>query len=151
MKYYLDTEFNEHGGKLISLALVPEAPRVPLYLMNDDKVNATPWVLDNVFLNIMKGPVHPLALPHANYFGLHIVDYLRPDDHPIIIADSPVDIARFCQALSTDINGAWASAHYPRMTFEVHNVDCYPTTLAGAVQHNALWDAMALKHKLDSQ
>ena len=150
MKYYLDTEFNEHGGELISLALVPEAPRVPLYLLNAEPMNVTPWVKDNVSRVIHHAPVHPVALPHANYFGLHIVDYLRPDDHPIIIADSPVDIARFCQALSTDINGGWASAHYPRMTFEVYNVDCYPTDLPGAIQHNALWDAMALQHKLES-
>lgn len=38
--------------------------------------------------------------------------------------------------------------NYPRMTFEVHNVDCYPTTMKGAVQHNAWWDAMALRHTL---
>lgn len=44
--------------------------------------------------------------------------------------------------------GQVASADYPTMTFEVHNVDCYPTTLPGAVQHNAWRDAMALREKL---
>lgn len=68
------------------------------------------------------------------------------DNCHTIIADSPVDIGRFCAALSTSEDGGWASADYPRMTFEVHNVDCYPTTLPGAVQHNAWWDAMALRH-----
>jgi hypothetical protein len=37
------------------------------------------------------------------------------------------------------------------MTFEVHNVDCYPTALEGAVQHNAWWDAMALRAALEKQ
>ncbi len=32
--------------------------------------------------------------------------------------------------------------------FEMHRVDAYPTMLPGAVQHNAYWDAMALRHKL---
>jgi hypothetical protein len=27
-------------------------------------------------------------------------------------------------------------------------VDAYPTTLDGAIQHNAWWDAMALRHLL---
>jgi hypothetical protein len=59
-----------------------------------------------------------------------------------------VDIGRFCAAISTAANGGWASADYPRITFEVHNVECYPTTLPGAVQHNAWWDAMALREYL---
>lgn len=36
----------------------------------------------------------------------------------------------------------------PHLTFEVIRVDAYPTTLEGAVQHNAWWDAMALRHLL---
>lgn len=35
-----------------------------------------------------------------------------------------------------------------RLTFEVHNVNAYPTTLPNAVQHNAWWDAVALQHAL---
>ena len=66
----------------------------------------------------------------------------------LVIADSPVDIGRFCDALTTSPTGGWASAEYRLMTFEVHNVDCYPTTLEGAVQHNAWWDAMALRRLL---
>jgi hypothetical protein len=70
---------------------------------------------------------------------------------PVIIADSPVDIWRFCEAISTGSDGEWASTEFPHMSFEVHNVDCYPTDLPGAVQHNAWWDAMALRHKLAAQ
>jgi hypothetical protein len=31
----------------------------------------------------------------------------------------------------------------------LRHLDVYPTTLAGAIQHNAYWDAAALKHWLD--
>jgi hypothetical protein len=67
---------------------------------------------------------------------------------PLIIADSPVDIGRFCEALSTGADGGWASTGYPQMVFEVCNVECYPTDLPGAVQHNAWWDALALREKM---
>lgn len=36
----------------------------------------------------------------------------------------------------------------PPLRFEVSNLDAYPTDLPGAVQHNAWWDAMALRHLL---
>lgn len=71
------------------------------------------------------------------------------DEHPVIIADSPVDIARFTDAVSTDEYGNWVATGYPRMTFEVWNVDCYPTKLAGGVRHNAWRGTMALKEKLN--
>lgn len=151
MRYYLDTEFNEHGGELISLALVTDK-HVPLYIVSSEPIDMSSWIFDNVFNNIHAGgPVEPVVLRSPLFFGEVIRNYIGEDDHPVIIADSPVDIWRFCQVLSTNEDGGWQSADYPRMTFEVHNVDCYPTTLAGAVQHNALWDAMALKRKLDSQ
>ena len=148
-RYYLDTEFNEHGGKLISLALVTDR-HVPLYIINDEPMNPTPWVSANVLVSrvLRSGPVQPVVLQSANQFGEVIRNYIGNENHPVIIADSPVDIWRFCQVLSTNDDGEWASADYPMMTFEVHNVDCYPTDLEGAIQHNALWDAMALRHKL---
>jgi hypothetical protein len=36
----------------------------------------------------------------------------------------------------------------PRLSFEMFREDAYPTTLEGAVQHNAWWDAMALRELL---
>ena len=70
-------------------------------------------------------------------------------DEPTIVADSVVDIGRFCRALSTGMDGGWSSVDYPVVRFEVHDVAAYPTTLPGAVQHNAWWDAMALRHMLE--
>jgi hypothetical protein len=71
------------------------------------------------------------------------------DTHPVFVTDSPTDIMRFCAAITTDFSGSWRSCEYPRMTFEVYNVEAYPTKLEGAVQHNAWWDAMALKDKIE--
>jgi hypothetical protein len=147
MRYYLDTEFDGHGGVLLSLALIQEGG-LSLHVRTAERA-IDPWVIANV---------EPLMDAHdadmigddvpPNNIGSYIRRFLGEDQEPVIIADSPVDIGRFCEALSTGEHGGWASADYPLMTFEVHNVDCYPTTLPGAVQHNAWWDAMALRHLL---
>lgn len=146
MRYYLDTEFDGHGGPLLSIALVPEEG-ISIHIRTFERAK-DPWVVANV---------EPLMDDHCasvsgsvgiNEVGAALMEFIGDDAHPVIIADSPVDIGRFCAALSTGADGGWASVDYPRVSFEVHDVSCYPTTLPGAVQHNAWWDAMALRHLL---
>jgi hypothetical protein len=146
VRYYLDCEFDGHNGPLLSLALVQE-DGFSIHIKTDDKPE-DPWVWDNVW-PVMHEHFADIAVTglDSREVGSEIRRFL--DSDPTIIADSPVDIGRFCQAISTGEDGGWASADYPRMAFEVHNVDCYPTTLKGAVQHNAWWDAMALREKLN--
>ena len=145
-RYYLDCEFDGHDGPLISLALVRTARDSIMIVTGHSPLD--PWVRENVLsvLHSDKAPDTQFCRPNA--VGRYIRAFIGDDLEPIIVADSPVDIGRFCAAISTGEDGGWASADYPRMTFEVHNVDCYPTPLKGAVQHNAWWDAMALRHKL---
>lgn len=146
MRYYLDTEFDGHNGPLLSLALVAEEG-LSLHLRTTARA-ADPWVVQNVEPLMGEHDADVRGEVATNRIGALIRGFIAPDQSPVIIADSPVDIGRFCSAISTGEDGGWASADYPLMTFEVHNVDAYPTTLAGAVQHNAWWDAMALRHKL---
>lgn len=145
--YYIDTEFDGHGGALLSFAMVRDDDYSIHIKTNQNP--ADPWVAQNV-MPAMKRHNADIAITGItpNEVGRYLRLFIGDDKAPIIKADSPVDIARFCQAISTDDRGNWASAEYPRMTFEVHNVDCYPTILTGAVQHNAWWDAKALKEKL---
>ena len=144
MKYYLDCEFDGHNGPLLSMALVREDGA---YVYLSTNVVATdPWVIANVVPHLMLiGGVNDTC--ELSEVGDFMRSILREDDAPTIIADSCVDIARFCRAISTDSNGGWASVDGD-IKFEVHDVTCYPTGLANAVQHNAYWDAMALKWKL---
>ena len=141
MNYFLDTEFNEFGGDLISLALVREDNCAFLYVATDCK-NPGAWVAANV-LPIIDAPGADAVLIHPTSFGRFIEDFLDGDEYPNIVADWPDDIRYFCQAL---ITGPGEMINIPRVAFEVRRVDAYPTTLAGAVQHNALWDARALRH-----
>lgn len=149
MRYYLDTEFDGHGGALLSLALVREDD-LSIHIRTTARAT-DPWVIANVE-PLMREHDADMMISNAapNAVGRMVREFIANDVAPVIVADSPVDIGRFCAALSTGEDGGWASADYPRIVFEVHNVDCYPTTLADAVQHNAWWDAMALRAKLQA-
>ena len=151
MRYYLDTEFDGHNGTLLSLALVAEEGE-SLHLRTSDRAT-DPWVIANVEplmdshdASVIAHDVDPNAVGAitVNFFKLH-----RDRTPTVIVADSIVDIGRFCRALSTGTDGGWCSFDGD-IQFEVHDVACYPTDLPGAVQHNAWWDAMALRHKLAS-
>ncbi len=146
MRYFIDTEFDGHGGPLLSLAMVRE-DGASIHVRTTDRATDR-WVIENVepLMDEHHADVSIEVTP--NRVRDQILKHLGQDPHPVIIADSPVDINRFCSAISTGPDGMWASVDYPRMTFEVHNVDCYPTALPNAVQHNAWWDAMALDEKL---
>lgn len=159
MRYYLDTEFNGMGGELLSLALVSEAPIGGVYLANKAVRRAAewsktqphiktpgidPWVWKNV-LPIIELKNDGLQWDSLDMFSYWIGHVLGGDPDPIIVTDWPDDIKYFCQCL---ITGPGEMIDIPGIKFEVVRVDAYPTDLPGAVQHNAYWDAMALRYKL---
>lgn len=145
MNYYLDTEFDGFGGPLLSLALVRE-DGASLYLVYTDHVAHDPWVRDNV-LPIMRAVPYDVSVVNCNRPGgtFRIAAFLSADPEPHINTDWPDDVRYFCQAI---IIGPGQMASIPHLSFEIHRVDAYPTDLPGAVQHNAWWDAMALRHLL---
>lgn len=150
MRYYLDTEFNSFGGELISLGLVRE-DGAQLYVVYELPKKINPWVKTNVIPylytlpatqtndDIFVGPVD--AQTGANF----LTQFLKGDETPVIITDWPDDIKYFCGAI---IIGPGTMVNLPYLIFNMMRVESYPTTLVGAVQHNALWDALALKEKL---
>lgn len=148
MRYYVDCEFDGHNGPLLSLAMVREDGESIHIRVDIEPMDI--WVRQNVLPLMDKHEADYSRSIYPNEVGGSIRWFIGADRSPVIVTDSPVDVGRFCRALSTGSDGEWASADYPHMTFEVHNVDCYPTELQGAVQHNAWWDAMALRHKLAS-
>lgn len=145
-RFYIDCEFDGHNGPLLSIAMVAE-DGLGLHLTTTEEAN-DPWVLVNVVPLLSYHDADISGRVDLNEVGDALRSFMRGVDCPVIVADSPVDIGRFCQALSTNRDGGRASTDYPQLRFEVHNVDCYPTSLADAVQHNAYWDAMALREAL---
>lgn len=145
--FFIDCEFDGHNGPLLSFAIVRDTGEGMHITVTDAPPVGDPWVAKNV-LPIMDSHRSPqVAWVRTNEVGGVLRAFIGDCQRPYIVADSPVDIGRFCQALSTGRDGGWASAEYPSIGFAVLNVDCYPTDLPGAIQHNAWWDAMALRHK----
>lgn len=159
-RWYIDCEFDGHNGLLLSLAMVPESgpsvyievDRLLTYDVNRLSI-WDPWVKENVepYLSSVTGKVGAeycyvepfLAIGHV------LLTHLGKAGASVtVIADSPVDIARFCQNISSNRHGGYQPNLFNYIKFEVYDIDCYPTTLEGAIQHNAWWDAMALRQKL---
>lgn len=149
MNYFLDCEFDGFGGDLLSLALVRQDGKA-LYIILDRAFQpCTPWVTENVLPHLRDvGPDQAIweNLTPAEA-ARTIRDFLLGDNRPHIIADWPDDIAYFCRALMTGPGEMVSMRH---ITFEMMRVQAYPTTLGGTVQHNAYWDAMALRHLFTS-
>lgn len=148
MRYYLDTEFNEFGGELMSLALVRDDGE-SLYLVYPDLEEYGSWVKENVvpILWSIPSPITGMAykVESIQDGARRIQEFLAGDTHPVIVTDWPDDIRYFCQAI---ITGPGMMINIPGLVFQMLRVDAYPTTLEGAVQHNAWWDAMALRELL---
>lgn len=148
MRYYLDTEFNEFGGELISLALVRE-DGYSLYLVYPDLPEYGEWVKNNVVPILWDVPQSDMyesyKLEKYDQGARRIQEFLDGDAQPVIVTDWPDDIRYFCQAI---ITGPGMMINIPGLVFQMLRVDAYPTTLEGAVQHNAWWDAMALRELL---
>lgn len=153
MKYYVDCEFdNQHGDNpLLSIALVSETGK-GLYAVTDYGLHGVihdKWVYENVKPYILDVPASAIEFLRAGLIKSELSklleDYFAPDEYPHVIADWPVDIKYLCDLL---ITGPGTMIAVPGMKFSVKRVDAYPTELLGAVQHNAWWDAMALRHKL---
>lgn len=152
MKYFLDTEFNGFGGELISLALVREDLE-SLYIVYNRPKNIEPWVAENVIPILWMGidPVYQ-GKPVFRYDNIGkavgasiIAAFLTEDDNPIIITDWPDDVKYLCEAIITS-PGTMASIN--KLSFTIVRCDAYPTEVANAVQHNAWWDAVALRQLL---
>jgi hypothetical protein len=106
------------------------------------------WVRDNILTVVSAGGVEPVRMKSVADFSAWIATFLRDDPMPIIVADWPDDIRYFCESLITGPGEMIPTAS--QLQFVVERIDAYPTKLPGAVQHNALWDARALRAAVGS-
>ena len=130
MNIYIDTEFNDFGGDLISLAMVDENCREFYAVLNCQ--NPTPWVAENVI------PVLGQRFASLRMLQTRMEAWLAEYDSVHIVADWPEDIAHFCRAL---ITGPGMRMDTPPLTLEVRR-DL--SSEASAIPHNALEDARAI-------
>jgi hypothetical protein len=135
IKLFLDTEFNGFGGKLISMALVPEDPGLPEFykeLIIDYDLH--PWVKENVIPHLFMVPTH------YNLFQIDLKWYLESLGSVMIVADWPDDIRHFCEALI--VGPGMMLGLTDTLRFELNRSIEY----VSEVPHNALYDARAIRN-----
>lgn len=133
-RLFLDTEFNGFGGKLISMALVPEDNSIREFykeLVMTDQLD--PWVRENVVPHLLLPPCS------RHDFQQALAQYLWEIGDCTIIADWPDDIKYFCESLIVGPGQMIAFMHNIRFELDL-GID-YTST----VPHNALHDARAIK------
>ena len=144
MLYCLDCEFNGFGGELISLALSGEAGE--LYLVRpQDELNAMDthyWVAEHVLPFLSLPDALPAVLPLVR-FGRAIQAFLASDPAPTVVTYWPEDLMHLMQCL---IIAPGQRVKIPELSLRLVQVSAYPSEITHAVQHNALWDARALRH-----
>lgn len=129
MKLFIDTEFNDFQGELISIALVDE--NKDYFYGSLGCADPSPWVAEHVMPIIKKDPITRIELQLAMHLFLSGYDSIH------IVADWPEDIRHFCDLL---ITGPGMRIDTPPLTMEVLRVDT-----VSELPHNALCDAMALQ------
>jgi hypothetical protein len=131
MRFWLDTEFNEFRGELISMALVAEDGREWYEVLPCP--NPRSWVAQHVMPILGKNPLN-----NQLEMSWSLCAFLSQFGHIHIIADWPEDIAYFCGVL---ITGPGQRIETPPTTFEI---DRDLDAAISAVPHNALEDARAM-------
>lgn len=130
MNIYIDTEFNDFGGDLISLAMVDENGRDFYAVLNCE--NPTQWVAANVM------PVLGQRFASLRMLQTRMASWLAAYQSVHIVAGWPEDIAHFCRAL---ITGPGMRMDTPPLTLEVRR-DL--SSEESDIPHNALEDARAI-------
>lgn len=132
MKMWIDTEFNEYKGALISLALVTEDGREWYGVRFCDDPGW--WVGEHVMPHLNKEP------QRDDFLRSSLHDFLEQFESVHIVSDWPGDIAHFCNFLEYRPGDRIGP---DSMTFEVRR-DLPDTSKTSAIPHNALEDARAL-------
>ena len=131
MTLYLDTEFNGHGGELISLALVSDKGPHHFYGVRPLPEQIAPWVADHVI------PLLDQESEPDDQFRLRLHVFLERYADEGIVADWPDDFALLMRVMSgPDYERSWMVECDMRL---IKSGEFTPEK-----PHNAMSDALAL-------
>lgn len=130
MRVYIDTEFNEFKGELISMALVAEDGNEFYEVLHC--ANPGSWVAKHVMPILDKKPVS------LEIFQSKLQQFLFQYERIQLIADWAEDIKHFCQVL---ITAPGQCLNFPPIVMEIRR-DL--SSADSKVPHNALHDARAI-------
>jgi hypothetical protein len=132
MKLFLDCEFTNFQGQLISMALVADDGKEFYEVINFSLVDCHEWVLDNVVPILVKE-----SIPYED-FQKKLSKFLRQYDSIEVIADWPEDFWHFTQSLLT---GPGMMMDTPKINMIMERRLEYKSVLPP----NALEDAKAIR------
>ncbi len=133
MTLYLDTEFNGHGGKLISLALVSDKHPDTFYGELPLPERLHPWVAEHVVPHLRNMPEPP------EVFRMRLLHFIEKHSGEEIIADWPDDFKMLMYVMcGPTYEQSWVVPCTMRL---IQSGDLKPET-----PHYALSDAIALMH-----
>ena len=135
MILFLDCEFNEFGGDLISMAFVSEEGHEFYEVLNleNDKQYGN-WVLKNVVPHLNKEPIS------KDLFQAKLYQFINQWQDVHIIVDWPDDIKYFCMSL---ITAPGVAINTPlNLTIQINRE---LNSSASKIPHNALEDARAIR------
>lgn len=135
MILYLDAEYNDFKGELISMALVSEKGHIWYEVLPCD--NPTIWIQQNVIPVLIKPPIYMEDFQH------NLEKFICQFDNIHVISDWPEDIMHICNAF---ITGPGKRIALPKngVSFQI-----IPVEYVSATPHNALSDALALKESIE--
>lgn len=151
MNIYLDCEWTDFNGELISLALVPENHSIPeFYREIITTKNPCQWVKENVIPHLgmhgeSKIDYKQFQTELANYFYNKIYPNMaHSSEYKVnIIADWPEDISTFCKALITGPGERLAVQNFKfELNFNINYVSSVP--------HHAFYDALGIRNWYES-
>lgn len=148
MKYYLNTQYNGHRGYLISMGIISETGKC-LYLLRNNLPGLTQWVAEHI---VPTGLAHPKTVTVLTFtddtLSNLLEDFFKEDTSPILITDWPTHIEHFCKAMVTAPD---KKINTDDWGFIIRNVKTQPNNIQGFVPHNAIWEAIALRHVMTGQ
>ena len=146
MRYFLDTEYDGFGGKLLSIALVPEDGGEEFYAVLEHDGVRSEWVARHVvpYLDTVPEGLKAPRLSRADAAEA-LAHWLAHDDAPDIVADWPEDLAQLAMLL---VIGPGRMVAVPGLTLRFVPLHGFSTAANSAVPHNALHDARALRNHI---
>lgn len=131
MNIWIDTEFTDFKGSLMSMALIDENDEYFYEVLEHPE--PCEWVKQNVVPILLKEPIS------REEFEQRFWIYMKKYDEVHLIADWPDDIKYFCEVLH--IRPGKMLNMPTRFTMEV----CRRMNVHSAIEHNALEDAIGIK------
>lgn len=128
MKLYIDCEYNDFKGELISMAIVSENGKEFYEVLYCE--NPSEWVKKNVMPILEKDPIS------YEEFQDKLFAYLMQFKKINLISDWPEDVKHFCDSL---IIGPGRRLPTPPLKVSIYRVDT-----VSEKPHNALYDARGL-------